>query len=128
MIAKIKSGAKAVGVVRKVRVARQEFADAKARGQVSVTRELAVGAVVPGAAWLTFRGVLVQVVAAILAGVVQVADAFVSADLAAIFTEGVIDGASAAIVGAGFIWCVFDLLRSHLRAGLFPKPGPDDQH
>ena len=107
--------------------ARSEYRKAKENGQVSMARELRQGVVAPGATWLVVRGAMVPVVSAVLAGVVQVADGFVAADLAAIFTPEVIDGASVVLVGAGLLWGVADWVRSSFRAGLFPKPGAGDR-
>lgn len=117
---KIKSAGKAAKVVNRVKAARSTYKNAKAKGEVSITKELAVGVVAPGAAWLTFRGVLTQAVAAILAGTVQVVDPFVASDLSVVITEEMIDGLSLAIVGIGFVWSVFDIVRSFARTGLFP--------
>jgi hypothetical protein len=117
---KIKALGKGAKVVGKVQEAHKEFKEAKAHGEVSMVKELGVGVVAPGAAWLMFRGTLTGVVAAVLAGLVQVADPFLASDLSAIFTPEVIDGASVALVGLGFLWTVLDLVRSFARTGLFP--------
>lgn len=118
---------KSVKVVKQVKDARKVFTTAKANGEVSIVKELTLGNVAPGAAWLMFRGATTGVVSAVIGGVIGVADPFVAADLSSAFTPGVIEHASQVVVGAGFLWCVLDIMRSFARGGLFPGTQSDSQ-
>lgn len=120
MLSKLKALGKAVKLPSKAKEARGAFVEAKQAGEVSLVRELAVGVAAPGATWLMIRGTVTPIIAAFLAGITQVIDPFVAADLSLIVTEEVIDGISTTLVAAGVLWGVVDWLRSKPGLGLFP--------
>jgi len=111
---------------KKVLDARKDYKEAKARGETSISKELAVGVVAPGATWLMVRGTMVPVVSSVLSGIVVTADGFLTnIDLQQKITERMVDGAALAIVGVGFIFGVIDLVRSSARAGLWSSSKTD---